>query len=372
MNKVKIKVLCSSYRFVNYLINNNIFYDSLETNDNYYLLNVSYLDYKKISRRYKTNIIKYYGKIGFILFIKYHKYMIISFVISMVFLYLLSNTIFDIRVNSDNKNIVNIIKSELKDNGIYKNKKKKSFEELSIIKEKILNNNKNTLEWLEIKSKGCIYIIEVTPRVINEHEVSNYKYSSIYASSDGVIKHINVINGTRMVDVNDYVHKGDVLISGNIFKNEKVVRRVNARGSVYAEVWYIVKTSVPFDYYEYTPSGKVINHYYLEMFGKKFTLIGKYESGNTVNKKKIIIDKPYLFFKLYKEVKTEYKNKKHSLNKEEAYNKALKSSEEKIKSNLSNHEYIISKKVLKKELNYSKINIELLGERDGESNKRSN
>ena len=266
MNKVKIKVYNNSIRFINYLINNCIYYDELECYKDYCVLNVCFSDYKRISRIYNSEVIKYYGKNGFILFIKFRKYMIISVFISMFVLYLLSNTIYYIKVNSDDSDMVNLIIGELKEYGIYKNKKKKSFKELSVIKDKILNNNKNSLEWLEIKSKGCIYIVELTPRIVNTKEKSSYKYSSIYSSYNGVIKSINVSSGTRMVDINDYVHKGDELISGNIYKDDRVVRRVNARGKVYAEVWYIVKTSVPFEYNKYTKTGKVVNHYYLDLF----------------------------------------------------------------------------------------------------------
>ena len=388
MNKVKIKVYEKNNRFINYLINNCICYDSLVFLNDSFILNVDYSDYKRLSRRYRVDIIKYYGKVGFIYFIRFHKYMIISFIISLIFLYLLSCTIFDIKVNTNNKNIEKLIISELKDNGIYRNKKKKNYEELSVIKKRILESNKNSLEWLEIKSKGCVYIVEVTPRIKNKKEEDNTSSSSIYASHNGVVKHINVISGTRIVDVNDYVHKGDLLISGNILKNDEVVGSINAKGNVYAEVWYIVNTSVPLEYYEYSRTGKIINHYYLDILGKKFTLIGKYDSDNTVNKTYTIIDKPYLIFKLYKERKIEYKNSKISLSKKEAYNKAIKYSEERIESTLKDDEYIISKKVLKKEAKYSKINIEVffkiyknigytsnidsLGETNGKSNERGN
>ena len=388
MNKVKIKVYEKSYKFINYLINNCICYDSLECFNDYYILNVCYSDYKRISRRYKVDIIKYYGKVGFVFFIKFHKYMIISFIISLMVLYLLSNTIFDIKVNTNNKEIESLIINELRNNGIYKNKKKKNYEELSVIKKRILESNKNSLEWLEIKSKGSIYIVEVTPRIENKKEEDNTSSSSIYSSHNGVVKHINVISGTRIVDINDYVHKGDLLISGNIIKNDSVISSINAKGNVYAEVWYIVNTSIPLKYYEYSKTGRIINHYYLDVLGKKFTITGKYDSDNTVNKTYELINKPYLIFKLYKERKIEYKNKRISLSKKEAYNKAIQYSEKKIKSTLSDNEYIISKKVLKKEVKYSKINIEVFfkiyknigytsnidiaGEINGESNKRGN
>ena len=181
--------------------------------------------------------------------------------------------------------------------------------------------------------------------------------------------------------INDYVKRGDLLISGNIVKDEKLVSQVNAEGKIYAEVWYIITASIPFKYTEYEKTGKIVNHYYLDVLGNKFTITGKYDSDNMMSKTKLILDKQYLMFKLYKEVKEEYMYKEYSINEEEALNLALKRSEEKIKNKLSKDEYIISKKVLKKEVNYSKMyvevffkvyenigvtsNIDIIGEADG-------
>ena len=46
----------------------------------------------------------------------------------------------------------------------------------------------------------------------------------------------------------------------------------------------------------------MFNHYYLDIFGHKFTISGKYDSDNTINKKSIVLDKPYLFFKVYEKI----------------------------------------------------------------------
>ena len=151
-----------------------------------------------------------------------------------------------------------------------------------------------------------------------------------------------------------------MLISGNIIKGEDtLIRQVKAKGKVYAEVWYTVNITIPFNYVEYVETGKVINHYYLDIAGKKFTLTGKYDSNFTMNTKDLVLEKPYLFFKLYKETKREYKYKEFNINENEAYEEALKRSENKIKSKLNDNEYIISKKVLKKEVFRSKMNIEV-------------
>ncbi|MBR4178705.1 MAG: sporulation protein YqfD [Bacilli bacterium] len=359
MNKVKICVYSDSYKFINYLIYNKINYNSLCKNKDSFILVVDYEDYKRIRLRYKCNIIKYYGKNGIKNFIMINKYMIISVIISLLVLKLLTMTIFDIKINTSDGELKSKIMVSLSDNGISKYKRKKSFNELLIIKDKILESNKDDLEWIEINEHGCVYEINLTKRVKKKEIKEEYKESSIYASMDGVIKKIVVYSGTKKKDVNDYVKKGEVLISGNIYKNDEVVGVGNAKGEVYAETWYYVTASIPFEYEEKVFTGRIINHYYLDIFGNKFTLIGKYSSDNTENNIKLILDKSYLPFKLYRESKKVYQNKKHTINRDEAYEMGLKLSDLRINNMLDDDEYIISKKVLKKEANSSKMNIEV-------------
>ena len=358
-NKVKIIVYENSNKFLNYLVYHSIYYEDLTLNDNY-ILTIDYEDYKKISRRYKTKIIKYYGKRFIINYLDTNKYMLISLFISFLVLYLLTNTIFKININTNDEKLYNLINNSLKENDISIYKRKKTFKELKKIKDKILKENEDNLEWIEIKEKGCIYNIELTARVKNKENNSDNNPKDIVASKDGLIKYITSSSGVKLKDVNDYVKKGEVLISGNIIKGEDtLIRQVKAKGKVYAEVWYTVNITIPFNYVEYVETGKVINHYYLDIAGKKFTLTGKYDSNFTMNTKDLVLEKPYLFFKLYKETKREYKYKEFNINENEAYKEALKRSENKIKSKLNDNEYIISKKVLKKEVFRSKMNIEV-------------
>ncbi len=358
MNKVRIVVNENSNKFLNYLIYNKIYYDSLNKNNEYFVLDVSYDDYLYIRRRYKCHIVKYYGKKNIVNMYENNKYVLLSLIISFMLLFLLCNTIFDIKINSDNKDIINIINNSLSDNGIGVYKRKVSFDKLNSIKNKILEDNKDTLEWIEIREKGCIYYIDVTPRVKSNNNADNSLPSDIVAEKDGVIKHIVVHRGSKVIDNGDYVKKGDILISGNIIKNENVIDKVHSEGVIYAETWKTVNISIPFKRIDYVYK-KTINHYYLDIFGHKFTISGKYDSDNTINKKSIVLDKPYLFFKLYKEEKKIYDYNEVILNKEEAYNEALNRSIDVINKKLSSDEYIISKKVLKKEVKRSKINLEV-------------
>ena len=136
-NKVKIIVYENSNKFLNYLVYHSIYYEDLTLNDNY-ILTIDYEDYKKISRRYKTKIIKYYGKRFIVNYLDTNKYMLISLFISFLVLYLLTNTIFKININTNDEKLYNLINNSLKENNISIYKRKKSFKELKKIKLKLV------------------------------------------------------------------------------------------------------------------------------------------------------------------------------------------------------------------------------------------
>lgn len=357
MNKVKIEII-HNINTIKYLIDNNIKYKNLIIKDNKIILICEYNDYKKIKKKYKTKIIKYYGKLNIKYFLKYYKYTLVSTLISLILLFLLTNTIFNININTNNIDLKNKLENVLKEYNIEKYKKKKSYQELENIKNNILKNNSDILEWIEIEEIGCNYNINVTERIIKTQK-DNTNIKDIIAQKDGVIKHINVIKGTKLKEIGDYVKKGEVIVSSEIKKNDEIIGYTTAEATVYAETWYIVNVTVPYQYKEYVKTDKTINRYYLDIFGLELTLSGKYETKNMIKQKILILDKPYLFFKLYKEIKNIYEYKNYNITEEEAFNEALKRSQNNIENMLGDKEYIISKKVLKKNPFRSKISIEV-------------
>ena len=144
-NDVKIIVDNPGIRFINYLIYNNIKYKYMNRIDDSFVLILDYSYYEKISKRYKVVIIKYYGKRFFINFFHTQKYLILSIIIGYLLLNLLCNTIFKITINTSDDKIYDIINSSLIDNDIKVYKKKKNFEEIELIKNKILNANEESI-----------------------------------------------------------------------------------------------------------------------------------------------------------------------------------------------------------------------------------
>ena len=341
------------------LLKKQIYYKDLTLKNDEITLKTSKEDYKILKKELKTvSIIKYLGINGFLSFLKKHYILITSFIITYIILLILSNIIFNIEIISNNNELKRIINLYLEENDIKKYKFMKSNKELNKVKEKILEENKNTLEWIEIERKGTTYVINLTERIINDTNNDETK-TDIVAKKDAMIMYLITKNGTKLKEVNEIVKKGEIIITGNIIKNEEVVDTVHAQGEVYGEVWYTVTTTVPYKHVEYESTGEKINHIYIDLFGKKITLMGKYDTKLSMNEVSTLVDKPYLFFKIMKEEKKLYKYVTHELTETEAYEEAIKRSDKSINDKLGKDEYIIDKKVLKKNVYSSKIELEI-------------
>lgn len=351
------------YYLIRTLSDNNIFYSNFSVEKKLIFLNIKYIDFNTIRSllgKKNVKIRKYYGKKGFIKFFSKHYIFLICSIWGYLMILILSNTIFKIEVVTTDTKMAKLILKELDYNGIKKYKFKKSYEKLNEIKNNILISNKDKLEWLEIETVGTKYIVNFTSRIIPEESKIDNTPQNIVSKKDAIIMHIESSSGEVIREINDYVRRKDVIISGNIMRNEEtLVTQVKATGKVYGEVWYVVNTTVPYKYVEYKPTGKIINHYYIDIFGKKMTLLGKYDTKYTINEKSVIVDKPYLFFKIIKEKKEIYEYKEFKVTKKEALEEAINRSIKSIEVKLDKEEYIIDKKVLKIEEYSSKISIEV-------------
>lgn len=355
VNKNKMQVIKK-------LINHNIYYKNFNVSNNIISLEINYRDLddiKKLFNKKNVKIVKFYGIRKYKLFLKKYYITLISVLISLAFIFILKNLIFELEIETNNRDLKKVLEIELKEFGIEKYKFKKSYTELEKIKKHIIENNKDKLEWIEIDTLGTKYVVKVTERKLNKKE-SEERPRSIVAKKDGVIKNITVKNGMPLKELNDFVKKGEVIISGNIIKGEDEVKgTVKANGKVYGEVWYLVNVEVPYVHTEYVKKNKSFNNYFIEIFGKKMSLINYYNLDEYKVGEKEEVEKFYLPFKVFKQKVSEYEYINIKLDKKEAYNKAITLSEKKIKNKLSSDEYIIDKKVLKKEYFRSKINLEV-------------
>ena len=361
-NYVIIKVIGKKpILFINKLLRLNIYYDKYNVLSNDEIsLKVSYEDYLKIINLktiYEIKVLKYIGPIKYKMFIKNNKHVVIGIILCIINVMLLSNITFDISVIHNDKKIRTLILESLKKEGIATFRFTPNYEKRKYVKEKIIKENKDNIEWLEIDKKGSKLIVKVTERKVNK-KIKEIHTRHIIAKKEGIIKKIVAQDGVILKKKDDYVNKGDIIVSGDIIKDETVKGQVVANGVVYAEVWYNVHVSYPLYYKEIKYLPEVKNNVIVTLLNKKISLRSNYKSMKQEKINKIIFDKPGLF-SLYIEKQRKTKTVKQKLSKQKALNKASKLAEKKINKLLNKDEYIISKNTLNFNSNSSKIEVDV-------------
>lgn len=360
-NKIVLKVTGRKIdSFINRLLKNNINILDMEyINDkeiNIKIYEKDYEDLLKIKSIYDIDIKGYSGLIKVRKIINYNKILIISIVLGLVLIYSLSLFIFDIEVIHNSKELRELIINELNKNGVTINKLKKSDKEIEKIKAKIKDKYKNEIEWLEIINVGTKYIVRVEERKIDSNSDNNLPMHVI-SKKDAIIKKIVASNGEIISNVNSYVKKGDIIVSGEIKHNEEVKKLVKAKAKVYGEVWYKVNITIPLTYYEEIYTNNILNNYSINFLNKNIKL--KKSFKNKKEKIKVIFQNKIIPISFNKIEEKEIKVIKKKFNVDEAIKEANLKSREKIEEKLNEEEYIINEIELKVKVKNSKIELEM-------------
>lgn len=330
----------------------------LEEEDNNLIIKINIQDYAKIKKYLKTirfKKIRYTGPKYFLETFKRFKIIFISIILSWLLIWGASFIIVDVKIVHDDETLVNLLENELEKYGIKKFSLRQNYEKLSQIKEEIKRNNLDTIDWLEINKVGMKYIVRVEKRVITPQNEEK-DYCHFIATKDGIITKMMISKGEAKVFQNDYVKKGDVLISGDVLLNESVVDKVCASGKAYAEVWYTVNVKVPLEYTENKATGKMRNNIIINYDGVDHKLF-KDRLQNFTSTKKLIFNG--LGIQIYLKKDEEMIKEYHKYTVKEAEEKALRDAKEKVELKMGPNDKIISQKVLQKTVNDSTIDIDI-------------
>jgi len=199
------------------------------------------------------------------------------------------------------------------------------------------------------------YIVRIEERIINNIKNDN-KYCHIIAKKSGIISNATSTSGEILAINGQYVKEGDILISGQIKFNEEVKNNVCAKGRVLAEVWYTTRVSLPVNYSDTKRTGKMRYNLLVETNKKKYKIFNSRLENYESEQKKLFSLFNIIFYKI-EEHEIEVNKKKYEL--ETGSEKALELADNKIKMKLNDNEYIKSRKVLKKSINNSTIDIEI-------------
>ena len=348
-------------KYLNRLVQNKIKFQKIKYQKKSCLLYVDKDNYDKLKKYleiYDITLERVEGLEKYLFLLKKNIIFIISVIFGLLFLYLLSNMIFDIKIMTDKKDLVKILNNELEYYGISKYHFVKSFKEKEEIKNKILNDYKDKFEWLEIDRVGSRYYIRVLERIINKKNTDEV-FQNVVAKKNAVIMEIRSSSGQIIKKLNDYVNKGDVIISGNITKKDEIKNVVKAEGIVYGETWYNVKVELPRSYERTIYTGNSYNRYTLDIFDKKFFLFGKKDYQEEEYHDEMILSSNLLPFQFNKTEVKETKKVSSIYTYDEALNKGIEVARSKLLNNLDKDSKILFQKKLKLYEEHDKIIVEV-------------
>ena len=346
--------------FLMLLVRFSINFKMLNRGRDFIIIEVLEEDYDnllKISTTYKIEIVKRKGLLNVVHFIKTRKFFVVMVLLGVLFFNLLTNIVFSIKVIDTDSELREIILTDLEELGLRKYNFKISYKEKEKMEEAILKKEKDILEWIEIEEVGVSYEVKLIRRVKDDIKKET-EPRDIIAKKTGLITRVEAESGEVVTKKNAYVKKGDTLISGLIRNNGNIVSKVRAEGRVYAEVWYKVALSLPLTYHEEMKTGNNKNVLEISFLSDDIAItdFSKYKHSKDI--KKILYKHPLLPISINLTKKEEVKTT--DIDFSENYEENIKPlAVEKLKNKLGNDIKILSEKVLKREENTDRIDIEI-------------
>lgn len=352
---IRAKVIHKNKILMKFYKNRINIYD-VQERDSYLYLKIDINDFKKVKKTIVTSKFYYIDDSGL-----FHLKRVLTplKVLSVLFFLILVNffsqVIVSVTVIHENKEIRNLVTKELEEKGIKSFSLRKNYEALNAIKKEVLNQYKDQLEWLEIENVGMKYIVRVEERIINQPKDPK-GFCHIVASKSGIVNQVKVSHGEALVQKGKYVEAGEVLISGEIKFNEEVKNNVCAEGEVLAEVWYQTSVSLPVQYQEKEKTGKKRYNLGIGMKSGNYKIF-KPRLQNYVTEEKEWFR--FFDFALIKMTEYEVLNHERRLTLEEGVSIALEKADLNVQMKLKENEKIMTRKVLKKSINNSTIDVEI-------------
>ncbi|MEI3611677.1 sporulation protein YqfD [Pseudogracilibacillus sp. SO30301A] len=238
-----------------------------------YLIHVKRLKVLLQNYPYEVEIINRKGYINFFSYIWTRKELLLSILLCSAIIFFLSNIIWKVEINGVSVDIEDKLEKELASYGLYEGAWIYSLESLDIVQEQIVNDVPELL-YIGIEKKGTTYTVDAVEKLVVKEE-SEPAPQHLIAAKNGIIQKMFIKKGSPVVNINDYVKKGDVLVSGVMEEakneneeesSEKLKEIVtSAEGEVFANTWYEV--NVTSSLYQHTEklSGDKITKYSLNI-----------------------------------------------------------------------------------------------------------
>ncbi|GEN46505.1 sporulation protein YqfD [Alkalibacillus haloalkaliphilus] len=230
-------------------------------------MNVDYLaiPYLKAKRKHYGCKIKFNNRLGIpTMYSKRKKWLppLIGVVLSFLFILLLSNVVWNITVEGGSPETRYEVNQLLDTLGLKEGNWVQNMEDISTIEREIMNSI-DEVSYVGISKSGSSYNILIEESETMEQNV-NRDPTNLVASKAGTVESMFIVNGRPVVQINDFVEKGDLLVTGELDEDGEVL--TYAEGEVIAEVWYEVNVEVDFSQYLLALTPDATKRYSVSLF----------------------------------------------------------------------------------------------------------
>jgi similar to stage IV sporulation protein len=225
-----------------------------------------------------------------------------------------------------------------------------------------LTNNVGNLTWVGVELKGTTYHLQVVEKKEPE-KPEQLAPRNLVAKKKAIISSMYVETGQKVVDINDHVEPGQLLVSG-VIGREGQTQQVAAIGEVWGETWYRSHVELPLETNFFVFNGLekqkrliILGNLEIPIWGFGEPEFKEYESEKNV--KSIHFLKWELPISIGNETLRAREEMTRTYTQKEAEKIAIDLAKNKIKNGLDEEAIIKDEKILHKELKNGKVILDI-------------
>jgi similar to stage IV sporulation protein len=274
---------------------------------------------------------------------------------------ILSNMIWGIEIKGASPKTEHEIRKELDEIGVKIGKSQFFVKDVESIQRE-LSKRMDNITWVGVELKGTTYHFQVVEKNAPEEE-EKAGNQNLVAKQKAIIVKMFVEQGQTKVAINDYVKKGDLLVSGVIGKDEQS-KAVPAKGVILGQTWYTTQVELPLstDFEVFT--GREKSKHSLSFGSFKIPIWGWGEPEfkdyvKETSAKKVKLFKWELPISYTHTSIKENESVTRTYNEKEAIKVAKRLAKEDLKSTLSEDAEIIGEKILHQQVDNGKVRLNM-------------
>jgi len=318
-------------------------------------VSICFKDYKEaemLIKKYKgkVRIVKKSGIIVLLMKMKRKVSLVIGTLIFFIVIYILSNYIWAIDIQTQRNLSPFEIRQQLSSVGVKPGLNKSQIDVYAI--EKKMEDLNSQIMWIRIRVEGSTLKLVIKEKV-NPPSTEKTLFNQVVAKMDGEVKRVYTNSGNPAVVPGDIVRTGDDLILP-IQGREGFEQEVKPSGTVIANTFYEKFMEVQISGEKLERTGEKDSDIYLKLFERKFYLkkaINRFQYYDKIEEKDGVVNKIIYF---------EKKGKTVSLDKENTVKEASKKLQESLRKTLSNDAKIMDSKITVEDIKDGKILVKVI------------